>query len=210
MRGAPANLLADVFERSSVERLRRRARAIGTGRSKLAGTDVIRPIVQGAVARAGRAGRARRACGRVSRRWAFFPSRCFRRPGRWRAALSRSSPNFRLVNDAIASLFRVGVGFLLAVGLGVPPGSAAGPLGQGPRGVPAAGQLLPQPLAAGVDPFAILWLGIGDPPAIFLIFMAAVLPGRALDDGRRRQHSERLLPRRARRRHRGPARCCAR
>lgn len=25
-------------------------------------------------------------------------------------------------------------------------------------------------------PFAILWLGIGDPPAIFLIFMAAVFP----------------------------------
>ena len=82
----------------------------------------------------------------------------------------------RLVNDAIASLFRVAAGFLLAVILGVPAGLL---LGHSAR---ARAAFLPlvnffrslSPLAW--IPFAILWLGIGDPPAIFLIFMAAFFP----------------------------------
>jgi len=81
-----------------------------------------------------------------------------------------------LVNDAIASLFRVSAGFLLAVILGVPAGLL---LGHSAR---ARDAFLPlvnffrslSPLAW--IPFAILWLGIGDPPAIFLIFMAAFFP----------------------------------
>ena len=47
-------------------------------------------------------------------------------------------------------------------------------------------------------PFAILWLGIGDPPAIFLIFMAAFFPIVLSTTRGRRQHPERLLPGRAR------------
>lgn len=82
----------------------------------------------------------------------------------------------RLVIDAVASLFRVSAGFLLAVFLGVPAGLV---LGHSAR---ARAAFLPlvnffrslSPLAW--IPFAILWLGIGDPPAIFLIFMAAFFP----------------------------------
>jgi len=82
----------------------------------------------------------------------------------------------RLVNDATASLFRVSAGFLLAVILGVPAGLLIG------RSTHARAAFLPlvnffrslSPLAW--IPFAILWLGIGDPPAIFLIFMAAFFP----------------------------------
>jgi NitT/TauT family transport system permease protein len=82
----------------------------------------------------------------------------------------------RLVVDAVASLFRVSAGFLLAVILGVPAGLL---LGHSAR---ARAAFLPlvnffrslSPLAW--IPFAILWLGIGDPPAIFLIFMAAFFP----------------------------------
>jgi NitT/TauT family transport system permease protein len=82
----------------------------------------------------------------------------------------------RLLTDAIASLFRVSAGFLLAVILGVPAGLL---LGDSAR---ARAAFLPlvnffrslSPLAW--IPFAILWLGIGDPPAIFLIFMAAFFP----------------------------------
>ena len=82
----------------------------------------------------------------------------------------------RLVTDAIASLFRVSVGFLLSVLVGVPLGLVVG------HSVRLREALLPtvnffrslSPLAW--IPFAILWLGIGDPPAIFLIFMAAVFP----------------------------------
>ena len=59
-------------------------------------------------------------------------------------------------------------------------------------------------------PFAILWLGIGDPPAIFLIFMAAFFPMVLATARGRGQHPERLLPRGARSRHRRAASCCAR
>jgi NitT/TauT family transport system permease protein len=82
----------------------------------------------------------------------------------------------RLLTDAIASLFRVSAGFLLAVILGVPSGLL---LGHSARARVAFLPLVNffrslSPLAW--IPFAILWLGIGDPPAIFLIFMAAFFP----------------------------------
>lgn len=82
----------------------------------------------------------------------------------------------RLFDDLIASLFRVLTGFALAVALGIPLGLV---LGQRAR---ARAALLPtvnffrnlSPLAW--IPFAILWFGIGDRPAIFLIFMASFFP----------------------------------
>ena len=44
-------------------------------------------------------------------------------------------------------------------------------------------------------PFAILWFGVGDSAAIFLIFLSAFFPGGAGHHGRRGQHSGGLLPR---------------
>ena len=82
----------------------------------------------------------------------------------------------RLFNDMVASLFRVTTGFLLSVVMGTPLGLW---LGHQAR---ARAALLPainffrnlSPLAW--IPFAILWFGIGDVPAIFLIFMASFFP----------------------------------
>ncbi len=82
----------------------------------------------------------------------------------------------RLVKDIVASLFRFAVGFGLAAALGVPLGLW---MGSRPR---LRAALLPgvnffrclSPLAW--FPFAILWFGIGDAPAIFLIFMASFFP----------------------------------
>ena len=82
----------------------------------------------------------------------------------------------RLLDDLVASLFRVTIGFALAAALGVPLGLV---LGHWTR---ARAALLPavnffrnlSPLAW--IPFAILWFGIGDRPAIFLIFMASFFP----------------------------------
>lgn len=82
----------------------------------------------------------------------------------------------RLFNDLIASLFRVSAGFFLAAFLGIPLG-----LWMGVQSY-ARAALLPlinffrnlSPLAW--IPFAILWFGIGDAPAVFLIFMAAFFP----------------------------------
>ncbi len=106
----------------------------------------------------------------------LFPESLFPTPWAVVRGLGAELSNFRLVNDAIASLFRVGLGFLLAAGLGVPAGLL---LGHSTR---AREAFLPMvnffrslsPLAW--IPFAILWLGVGDAPAVFLIFMAAFFP----------------------------------
>ena len=106
----------------------------------------------------------------------LFPESLFPTPWAVGTGLVTELASLRLVNNAIASLFRVSLGFLLAVVLGVPAGLVLG------RSARARAALLPivnffrslSPLAW--IPFAILWLGIGDPPAIFLIFMAAFFP----------------------------------
>jgi NitT/TauT family transport system permease protein len=82
----------------------------------------------------------------------------------------------RLVNDIIASLWRVAVGFLVSALLGIPFGLW---LGQHIRARKAFVPMLNffrflSPLAW--IPFAILWFHIGDKPAIFLIFMATFFP----------------------------------
>ncbi len=82
----------------------------------------------------------------------------------------------RMWSNVVASLFRVTWGYLLAAGIGIPLGLAMGwyarsfaalnPLIQGLRPI--------SPLAW--IPLAVLWFGIGDAPAIFLIFLAAFFP----------------------------------
>lgn len=106
----------------------------------------------------------------------LFPPSLFPYPLDVARGLVRELQSGRLVNDAVASLFRVSAGFFLAAALGVPAGLLLG------HSAPARDAFLPtvnffrslSPLAW--IPFAILWLGIGDPPAIFLIFMAAFFP----------------------------------
>jgi NitT/TauT family transport system permease protein len=82
----------------------------------------------------------------------------------------------RLVNDVIASLWRVAVGFLISALLGIPAGLWLG------QHIHVRQALTPMlnffrflsPLAW--IPFAILWFHIGDKPAVFLIFMASFFP----------------------------------
>lgn len=84
--------------------------------------------------------------------------------------------NGRLINDLIASLFRVTCGFVIAVATGVPMGLWLG------QKLAARLAFLPiinffrnlSPLAW--MPFAILWFGVGDASAIFLIFLSAFFP----------------------------------
>lgn len=78
----------------------------------------------------------------------------------------------RLVDDTIASLYRVAWGFITAVIAAVPLGLVVG------RHASTRAALMPwvnffrslSPIAW--IPFAIIWFGIGDPPAIFIIFLA--------------------------------------
>ena len=82
----------------------------------------------------------------------------------------------RLLNDIVASLWRVAVGFVISVILGVPVGLWLGQYVYGRHAfVPGLNFFrFLSPLAW--IPFAILWFHIGDKPAIFLIFMATFFP----------------------------------
>lgn len=78
----------------------------------------------------------------------------------------------RLLDDVIASLYRVAWGFTAGVLAAVPLGLVIG------RSVATRAALLPwinffrslSPIAW--IPFAIVWFGVGDPPAIFILFIA--------------------------------------
>jgi NitT/TauT family transport system permease protein len=84
--------------------------------------------------------------------------------------------SLRLVNDIIASLWRVIIGFFLSAAMAIPLGLYFGHR----RALRQA--FIPtlnffrflSPLAW--IPFAILWFHIGDKPAIFLIFLATFFP----------------------------------
>lgn len=106
----------------------------------------------------------------------LFPPSTFPSPAMVVAGFGQEVRSGRLFDDLVASLFRVSAGFLLAVVLSVPFGLWLG------HHLRARIALLPavnffrnlSPLAW--IPFAILWFGIGDRPAVFLIFMSSFFP----------------------------------
>lgn len=109
-------------------------------------------------------------------RLGVFPESSFPAPAEVARGFVEKARRGSLLDDVVASLFRVSAGFGLAVAAGVPLGLW---LGLRP---PVRRALLPavnffrslSPLAW--IPFAILWFGIGDVPSIFLIFMTAFFP----------------------------------
>jgi NitT/TauT family transport system permease protein len=81
-----------------------------------------------------------------------------------------------LIVDSLGSLYRVVVGFAVGAGLALPLGLAMG----ASRVVyawmnPLAQLLRPIPPIAYI-PLSILWFGLGNPPAIFLIAIGAFFP----------------------------------
>jgi NitT/TauT family transport system permease protein len=106
----------------------------------------------------------------------LYPESAFPSPQAVVVGFGQEIGSGRLFDDLVASLFRVTAGFLLAVVLSVPFGLWLG------HHVHARAAFLPavnffrnlSPLAW--IPFAVLWFGIGDPPAIFLIFLATFFP----------------------------------
>ena len=105
-----------------------------------------------------------------------FPRSLFPAPATVAWGFAEEVQTGRLWTDAVASLFRVGAGFLLAGFIGIPTGLWLGhqPLAR-TMFVPALNFLRNLSPLAWL-PFAVLWFGIGDVPAIFLIFIAAVCP----------------------------------
>jgi NitT/TauT family transport system permease protein len=106
----------------------------------------------------------------------IFPPSLFPPPAEVVAGFAEEVRRGRIFDDIVASLFRVAAGFGLAALLGVPCGLWLG------NSTLARAAFLPgvnffralSPLAwIG---FAILWFGIGDKSAIFIIFMSTLFP----------------------------------
>lgn len=114
--------------------------------------------------------------------WAFvaaigvFPESAFPAPWAVGAAFARELRSGRLLADLVTSLFRVGVGFSLAVMLGIPVGLLIGQMPLLRRALSPLVNFFRNLSPLAWMPFAILWLGVGDAPAIFLIFLAAFFP----------------------------------
>lgn len=106
----------------------------------------------------------------------FFPAYALPSPGQVLLSFKEEFRAGRLVNDVVASLWRVFVGYYAAAILAIPLGLWLG------RRRKVRNALLPMlnffrflsPLAW--IPFAILWFHIGDKPAFFLIFMSTFFP----------------------------------
>ena len=81
-----------------------------------------------------------------------------------------------LLKHSVASLYRVTVGFYMAVVLGIPLGMVLGRSRFAKRIFNPLIQFLRPISPLAWIPLAMLWFGIGDPPAIFLIFLACFFP----------------------------------
>ena len=81
-----------------------------------------------------------------------------------------------LLKHSVASLYRVTVGFYLAVILGIPLGIVLGRSNYAKAVLNPLIQFLRPISPLAWIPLAMLWFGIGDPPAIFLIFLACFFP----------------------------------
>jgi NitT/TauT family transport system permease protein len=92
------------------------------------------------------------------------------------SSLNELIVNGTLLKHTVASLFRVTAGFYLAIAFGIPLGIVLG------RMRPA--NLLMNPLIQFLRPISplawiplsMLWFGIGDKPAVFLIFLSSFFP----------------------------------
>ena len=81
-----------------------------------------------------------------------------------------------LAKYVVASLFRVTWGYLAALVIAVPLGVWLGLWRRGERAVNPILQLLRPISPLAWIPIAILWFGVGDLAAVFLIFLASLLP----------------------------------
>lgn len=81
-----------------------------------------------------------------------------------------------LLKHTVASLYRVTVGFYLAAALGIPLGIFIGRITLARNLLNPVIQFLKPISPLAWIPLAMLWFGIGDDPAIFLIFLACFFP----------------------------------
>lgn len=106
----------------------------------------------------------------------LFPESTFPSPWAVARGFAEEVAAGRLMTDLVASLFRVSAGFLLAVLLSVPFGLWLGHHARARQALLPAVNFFRNLSPLAWIPFAILWFGVGDAPAIFLIFLASFFP----------------------------------
>lgn len=99
-------------------------------------------------------------------------------PGPWKTAhgIADLLPHGLLVKYVVASLFRVTWGFALAVAFAVPLGLTIGWYRRADMALNPILQILRPISPLAWIPIAILWFGVGDLAAVFLIFIGCFLP----------------------------------
>lgn len=99
-------------------------------------------------------------------------------PGPWAVvlAIGELAVKGTLWKHLVASLFRVTWGFGLGAAIGIPLGLALAWFPRGERALNPYVQILRPISPLAWTPIAILWFGVGDIPAIFIIFVGTLLP----------------------------------
>jgi len=112
----------------------------------------------------------------ITARFSGWSSHVFPRPLAVAGSIYELSLSGILLEHTVASLFRVTVGFYLAVILGIPLGIVLGRVKKCQLLIGPIVQFLRPISPLAWIPLAMLWFGIGDPPAIFLIFLSSFFP----------------------------------
>ena len=109
-------------------------------------------------------------------RWSGWDPHVFPDPLTVLISMGELIGNGAMIKHTVASLYRVTVGFYLAILLGIPLGIFLGRNRLASQLInPVIHFLRPISPLAWI-PLAMLWFGIGDTPAIFLIFLSGVFP----------------------------------
>ena len=109
-------------------------------------------------------------------RWSGQSAHVFPGPLQVLASLGELMVDGTIFKHAVASLFRVTVGFYLAILCGIPLGILLGRLKTAWQVLNPVIQFLRPISPLAWIPLAMLWFGIGDKPAIFLIFLSSFFP----------------------------------
>jgi NitT/TauT family transport system permease protein len=106
----------------------------------------------------------------------LYPRTLIPTPGASFLAIAELAEKGLLFRYVVASLFRVTWGYLAALLVAVPLGLALGLWHRGEQALNPILQLLRPISPLAWIPIAILWFGVGDLAAMFLIFLASLLP----------------------------------
>jgi NitT/TauT family transport system permease protein len=112
----------------------------------------------------------------LSARFSGWDHQVFPGPLRVISALRELMADGVLVQHAVASLYRVTAGFYLAMFCGIPLGIVLGRLQNANLFINPLIQFLRPISPLAWIPLSMLWFGIGDKPAIFLIFLSSFFP----------------------------------